>query len=114
MLKTIDGKTMPIPMTPQTEKMININKWKLSDTFGYYLVTYTATWCKPCQRVKPYILNEVEDCEHLGSKSVSRLERPEHVKFIPWFDVVDADDKIIESLQSSDPTRASLFVQKYR
>ncbi len=96
------------------EKMINVNRWKINDTFGYYLVTYTATWCGPCQRAKPHLLKTVEGTQHLGSKEIGRTKRPKHVKFIPWFDVLDSSDKIIESLQSSDPKQITQFIQKYR
>jgi thiol-disulfide isomerase/thioredoxin len=95
-------------MTEKTEKMININKWKLNDN---YLVTYTATWCNPCQRIKPVLLEKMKNNEHLGTNVVERTKRPEHVKFIPWFDIVDKDGNIINSIQTSKEKELLDFLQ---
>lgn len=99
-IKQVGNINRAIPVKPQVqEKKININKWELFN--GQYLISYTAKWCSPCQRIKPVLLELTKTRKHLGSKEVGRTKRPEHVKFIPWFDIVDKDEKIVKSLQSS-------------
>ena len=55
---------------PKEPRMVNINKWKLSE--NTYLITCTGkgNWCPPCNRIKPTILELMKDKEHMGSKEV--------------------------------------------
>jgi len=98
----------------QEPKMININKWCINETIGYYLVSYTATWCAPCQRAKPILLEYVKGCQHEPTRDVERSKRPDHVKFIPWFDIVNFNGEILESIQSSKEDELVSFFKRFK
>ena len=94
-------------------KKINVNKWRISHGDNMYLISYTAKWCKPCQKIKPMLLDLMSSREHVGSKEFNKDHRPEHVKFIPWFDVIDSHGKIVKSIQTSKDDELIKFVEPY-
>lgn len=93
-------------------KIVNVNKW-LINSHNLYLITYTGTWCKPCQNIKPTLLKLIKECKHMGSKEIAADKRPKHVEFIPWFDIVDQDESCIDSIQTSKPEELTAFLNGY-
>jgi thiol-disulfide isomerase/thioredoxin len=96
-------------------KMININKWELSAPESLskkYLLSYTASWCKPCQRVKPALLTLVSECKHIGHKELDKDDRPEHVKYIPFFEIIDESGQRIRTIQTSKGEELDSFLNK--
>lgn len=90
---------------------INVNKWRLNDS--YTLTSYTALWCKPCQNIKPFLLDFTKDRVHLGHEEISKNSRPEHVKYIPWFDISDKDH-VVEQIQTSSGEEFLKQLNKYK
>ena len=108
-IKNVNGVNMAIPTsTPPTKKEININKWRISP--DKYLISYTAKWCGPCQRIKPTLLELTKNNKHIGGKTIPKDTRPEHVKFIPWFDIVMEDETVTNSIQTSNTEELTKFL----
>lgn len=95
------------------EKVINVNKWLINESLNLYLISYTATWCGPCKKIKPTLLNITSKLSHKGSKEIPRNKKPEHVKFIPWFDILDTNNVIINSVQTSDSITLNDFLKPF-
>lgn len=87
-------------------RLITLNKWTIKE--GLYLCSYTAEWCKPCKKIKPYILETMKNNEVITDiidKNDSR--RP---KLVPFFQIISKNDNdnlvdssdIIDSIQNSD------------
>ena len=63
------------------EKVINVTKWSITD--DRYFVAYTATWCNPCKKIKPFV--EICMSEHVLISMEDITVKPSYVKFIPFF-----------------------------
>ena len=103
---SVNGKSVATPVTIPIPT-VNINKW---DTGSGYLISYTAKWCGPCQRVKPALLELTSMYIHKGSQEIPKNKRPSHVEFIPWFDLLDYDGNITASIQTSKATDLATFL----
>lgn len=98
-------------MTEQTEKTINVNKWKIGDE--KYFISYTATWCGPCQRVKPHLLEYMKDFEHLDYEEIKKSEFKNGIgQYVPLFKIIN-DDKVVDEMQNSDFTVLKPFLDSH-
>lgn len=95
---------------PTVIKTININKWELGD--GNYLVSYTASWCGPCQRIKPHLLEMMASNKHVSHKEIPKDTRPTHVTFIPFFDLTTSSGDIVRSIQTSKEELLRDFLER--
>lgn len=66
------------------EKIINVTKWLINDE--RYFVAYTATWCNPCKKIKPFVEICMSEFTQISMDDITT--KPEHIKFIPHFEIV--------------------------
>ncbi len=69
------------------EKIINVTKWLVTDE--RYFVAYTATWCNPCKKIKPFVEICMSEFTQISIDDITT--KPEHIKFIPHFEIVPKD-----------------------
>lgn len=88
----------------EEEKEIEVTGWKILDR-EYTLVSYTAKgdWCKPCERIKPYLaeLEKVGKLTKTDTTVINAKYRPTGMK-VPHFKCIDKDGKTIYEIQTSD------------
>ena len=66
-----------------------INKSVFKDKANNELVMYSASWCNPCKRIKPDILEilKKQEFEETESNMITKDEYKKNYKFIPGFEV---------------------------
>ena len=66
------------------------------------VIAYTATWCKPCTRVKPFLLDYLNKYKIVSINQITKSYYKEHVyQFVPFFEVYDFKDNRLDSIQTS-------------
>lgn len=88
-------------LPPAPRKVIQVQVWRLQGS-AYFLRSYTATWCKPCGRIKPYIFDLVQrgTLVLLETRELKTGEAPMGM-LIPFFELFD-NDGVKLSIQTSD------------
>jgi thiol-disulfide isomerase/thioredoxin len=88
-------------------KKIQINKWRIREDLS--LVSYTATWCGPCTRIKPHLLDLVKELELVDNQEILKEDKPKDIQFIPFFQIFKGND-LFKSIQTSDKDQLTTFV----
>jgi thiol-disulfide isomerase/thioredoxin len=102
------------PADPDQDKnFIDVSTYELPN--GRTMISYTSTWCAPCQRIKPHLeaLKEQKAIVHWTKRRIHVTDRRPGMK-IPTFDFMSMDDSvIIESIQTSDSAKLDDLLRKY-
>jgi thiol-disulfide isomerase/thioredoxin len=72
-------------------------------------IVYSADWCGPCQRIKPYVYNYMKDCIYEDSV-MNKIDFVVISKTIPFFAIKSESGN--ETLQSSDYNTLKKFLEK--
>jgi thiol-disulfide isomerase/thioredoxin len=82
---------------------IVVEEW-IND-FGNVITSYTADWCNPCQRIKPFFENYLDLGEYrtCGKFAIEKHDKPDYVVAIPFFILESPDPRQpIKKIQTSD------------
>ena len=94
-----------------TKKIINTCIWKLNDE--YQVKAYTALWCAPCRKVKPDMINYMQDYQ-IREISFIYSDDPDKPEFVPFFKIINTkQNETIDSIQSSDINEIKDMISKY-
>jgi len=86
-------------------KQIDLTAYSIGNNCVF--ITCTASWCMPCNKIKPHVLELLPD-KVLLNKVIDKEEYQEkYNKFIPFFmivnDFIDFDNfKILHTIQTSN------------
>ncbi len=95
-------------------QMIDVTEWSIAANEST-MVSYTATWCEPCQRIKPTIARLAENgaIAKISEKQITIAERKPGMK-IPTFEILSLDGSVvIASIQTSKEPLFLEFFDKY-
>lgn len=93
--------------------LIEVATWELPN--GRTMISYTSTWCAPCQRIKPHLeaLIEKKKLIKWTQRKIHITDRRPGMK-IPTFDFMSMDESVIlESIQTSDSAKFDEILHKY-
>lgn len=93
-------------MSNEQEKTINKNTYK--NVLGDILVTYTADWCGPCNRLKPDLLEYIKELK-FQHQSLNTITKSEY-KSNPDYKYIPAITLNGKYLQSSNISEVKKFV----
>ncbi len=96
-------------------KIQNITSYEefqiLLEKYKYIIVNISATWCKPCKSIKPYMekyMDAIEENDFIYIKiddiiyeSNILFHKIFHMKYIPYFAILE-NKQLIDSFVSSD------------
>ncbi len=99
-------------MEPHIDKSkVNVTIYEINKNTCFY--TYTATWCGPCKRIKPKVIEIMSKLGHkvLNQEIIEKTFFKENInEFVPFF-VVKSDEKT-DSIQTSDELLLKQFLSK--
>lgn len=82
--------------------LVEVCEYKLDDKI---VITYTATWCNPCKKIKPYLEEYLKNFEKVYKENMKKVDYKQNIHpFIPYF-VVNG-----EGIQTSDPKNLKDFL----
>ncbi len=87
---------------------IKVRKYKLVENGvdkGVF-TAYSADWCKPCQRIKPFLYNYLKDYQYEDS-IMNKADFKNINKYIPFFTLND------EKIQTSDYIELKKFIKSF-
>lgn len=110
-----------------TEKVVELNIYEINKTTKFY--SYTALWCPPCRKIKPFIVEKMSEYKLIETKQMPLSEFKSVSQYIPFFSVYRSSivkiDKpkpdqpktivqfnMTESIQSSNEHDMSVFLYK--
>ncbi len=84
-------------MEPQVDKSkVDVTVYEINENTQF--CSYTATWCGPCKRIKPKVIEKT-------------LFKSFFNEFVPFF-VINKNDELIDSIQTSDELLLKQFLSK--
>lgn len=89
-------------------KLIHVYLWQL--TPNIVLKAYMANWCKPCLNIKPEIMNMMEVNKLIKVTTMYNTNEDKPDK-IPFFQLLDSNFELINSIQTSDKNILSEFIE---
>lgn len=93
-----------------TKTIINLTIYEIDDKTQFH--TYTATWCGPCQRIKPKVIEIMSNFKKIEEKNVEKIEFKKTINdFIPFFLIIKDNEKV-EGIQTSDHTELTKFLSR--
>jgi len=99
-----------------TNSVIDVSEYKIG---SIKLYTYTATWCGPCRRIKPKVIDIMSKKNYKLIKyyTLEKKEFKERINdFVPFFVITNEDDfheeSSIDSIQTSDEKLLIEFLTK--
>lgn len=84
-------ETNQITNQETSQEDVDVAIYRLSDTISFF--SYTATWCNPCKKIKPFVVELMEDFELIENTKMKKEHFKKYVnKFIPFFVVIERDE----------------------
>ncbi len=87
---------------------IKVRTYKINENENIVFNAYSADWCGPCQRIKPYYYNYLKDYDYTETV----IEKSEFKKLndkIPFFQI-KMGELIINSIQTSNHLELCKFL----
>lgn len=106
------------------DKIVELNIYEINKTTKFY--TYTASWCPPCRKIKPFMIEKMREYKLVETKELPLAEFKAISQFVPFFCVHRSTPSLIkstterqkptvqfkmcESIQSSNEHEMSVFL----
>jgi len=77
------------------------------------VISYTATWCPPCCKVKPFLLDYLNKYKITDINQITKSYYKEHVyQYVPFFEIYDVSGNKLDSIQTSSENVLREFFEK--